>query len=1153
MPDEMLWQRTFQPGEFVARVWEDGLQEGWLEPPDWYEPDGDTVCWQYNFFIDPVQEPFIQEGTPDRPIVYWLGVEARPEDMEAQFGWKTSIRHWNDDAVWRTIIGPDGPEPLWNELRYPPEHPFFPESVDLAFVITGEDLEPEFDFGDAPENSLAYPASGVVGKFPTCTNTGPATHIQHSNFGTWFGPLVDFESDGNAGSCPLFNPNNYDQDECFQDGDAGLIAPPSYTIQGPVGQEQVVPCTGQTGALGQICQTATWGANVDILIHNWMPNHPPYVIGYVNVLMDWNQDGQWSGTSPCPTAAVPEHVLVDFVIPPQYDGTLSALGPLPFLIGPNPGHVWTRFSITERPVGPNWDGSGTFEDGETEDYLLLVDDRPDPESDLGDAPDSTNSHGNSPMTAYPVPGVMANYPTVYQAGSPPYGPIHWQPRAVAFLGQNVTLENEADIGPDQDPANNIDPPNDAPDQDMADDGVNIPLTLPHCQQTTFNYTVTVTAPVAQPLFVNVWFDWDRDGDWSDVLQCGPNTPAPEWAVQNQVIAVAAPGPHTFATPPFLPWHAAVGADAEPIWMRITLSEQQWPPGVGAIPAGGCGPAAGYAYGETEDYFFVPEIPIEPEDYVIEFSLDIGSDTELSDPFFNGNEAFDPGDVYAWHSAPVIPPGRDGFKDDMMIFGQDPYPDPPDMAIPPVTRVPVGLVTSPPEWPEEWYRMYFDLDGHDQIDMPLTDMVPPDMPLPHPIPMFHSLCIHPPEFVMISFDDDLPPGWMMPPMGDVPVTAPSLAGMIYGSTAGQDEVLGLFLPNIVTPGPVIGPYGMADEVTVHQSLAPNPDAGEEEDDDVDSLDIVPPDDACPFWYFSADHEATNGLDPGGIYMISPHTPMPTLIQVIDELHLGIREDTDIDAFEFAWIESPDGAGLVLALLFSVDDDDPLTPIDESGGLMSGMIYASYLTGTSFEYLDHPLHDDIDALTLWEKDLLPPILVTAVSRRLHGGMAGGAFYDIQIEPTTVPGQAEVEPRMNGTMPQEVFTFVSPMEAIDGSVDCGQEVVVVNGSCIAATIAGNQLVVDMTFTNNACVKTTLSGLRGAGGGQPMPGPINVEVVAHQGNVNGDSAVNVIDLQDVKNHVFQTVGLSNFKYDVNVDGRINVIDLQETKNNVFQPASCP
>ena len=239
---------------------------------------------------------------------------------------------------------------------------------DLAFRL---ESYPEgwLEYGDAPEGALAYPSTGVTGAFPTCKNVTIAGWIQHNNFGTWFGPGFDMESDGNHGLCPGFAP--YDNDECFGDGDAGLILPQPYTIQGGV----VAPCGNSAGTpLGSPCESAQWGSDIDILIHNWMPDHPTYLPGYVNVLIDWNQDGQWQNdpATTCDGTMVPEHVLVDFLVPPQYDGPLSALGPPPFQIGPNDGYVWVRFSITEDPVGGNWTGEGDFEDGETEDYLLRI-------------------------------------------------------------------------------------------------------------------------------------------------------------------------------------------------------------------------------------------------------------------------------------------------------------------------------------------------------------------------------------------------------------------------------------------------------------------------------------------------------------------------------------------------------------------------------------------------------------------------------------------------------------------------------------------------------------------------------------------------------------------------------------------------------------
>ena len=222
------------------------------------------------------------------------------------------------------------------------------------------------DFGDAPEGVLAYPSTGQNGSFPTCVNAGPALWAEHNNFGAWFGPVMDFEGEGNGGTCPTFTP--YDNDECFNDGDAGLLMPPAFTISGGV----VTPCTAQAGILGSGCQLAIWGTDIDIDIHNTMPNHEPYLPAYVNLLVDWNQDGAWGGASPCATGSVPEHVLVDFVVPPLYVGPLSALAPPGFSIGPNPGYAWIRFSITEGPVGPGWDGEGVFEDGESEDYLLRI-------------------------------------------------------------------------------------------------------------------------------------------------------------------------------------------------------------------------------------------------------------------------------------------------------------------------------------------------------------------------------------------------------------------------------------------------------------------------------------------------------------------------------------------------------------------------------------------------------------------------------------------------------------------------------------------------------------------------------------------------------------------------------------------------------------
>ena len=247
---------------------------------------------------------------------------------------------------------------------------------------------------------------------------------------------------------------------------------------------------------------------------------------------------------------------------------------------------------------------GPARDGEVEDYAVRIEVRPT--ADLGDAPDSTNSF-SAPMTAYT--GVPANFPTVYGTGTPPHGPIHRQPKALAFLGQSVCLESEADIGPDEDGVNNLDPQNDAANLDVSDDGVSLPLVLVHCKPNTFDYVVTVVNPLYRSVYVNVWFDWNRDGDWDDTMKCPgeagtvpvPMT-VPEWAVQNQQLHLSSPGVFTFTTPRFMAWlPPQVEAEPSARWMRITLSERKWKPTVDASGSGGSGPAGGYRYGETEDY------------------------------------------------------------------------------------------------------------------------------------------------------------------------------------------------------------------------------------------------------------------------------------------------------------------------------------------------------------------------------------------------------------------------------------------------------------------------------------------------------------------------------------------------------------------------
>lgn len=141
MPGEKLREYVFEAGDFQARVWKevpDG--EGWFHPNGQtpYVYPADQIIWQYNFDL---RDPFLQVGTPEQPVVYWLALQAEPlyqgdePDDWTHFGWKSSIEHWNDDAVWG-----DDPQdqPPWRELIYPFGHEYETQSIDLAFVIVPE-------------------------------------------------------------------------------------------------------------------------------------------------------------------------------------------------------------------------------------------------------------------------------------------------------------------------------------------------------------------------------------------------------------------------------------------------------------------------------------------------------------------------------------------------------------------------------------------------------------------------------------------------------------------------------------------------------------------------------------------------------------------------------------------------------------------------------------------------------------------------------------------------------------------------------------------------------------------------------------------------------------------------------------------------------
>lgn len=222
-------------------------------------------------------------------------------------------------------------------------------------------------------------------------------------------------------------------------------------------------------------------------------------------------------------------------------------------------------------------------------------------ADLGDAPDGVNYAG-VPMNSYPT-AIRAAFPTIYGDPLAPLGPIHWRPKADSWLGRQVSGEREADQLPDSDGVSNLDLRANLADRDGADDGLIFStLSLPECALTRFQYGVTV-AVKGTVRYVNAWFDYNRDGDWNDSVLCteaGKRYRVYEWAVRNQAIPATLGVGYRLRTTPYFRTVKAP-TPTNPLWLRLTLSEQKAPLVPGKTQADGRGPAQGYRFGETEDY------------------------------------------------------------------------------------------------------------------------------------------------------------------------------------------------------------------------------------------------------------------------------------------------------------------------------------------------------------------------------------------------------------------------------------------------------------------------------------------------------------------------------------------------------------------------
>lgn len=342
--------------------------------------------------------------------------------------------------------------------------------------------------------------------------------------------------------------------------------------------------------------------------------------------------------------------------------------------------------------------------------------------------------------------------------------------------------------------------------------------------------------------------------------------------------------------------------------------------------------------------------------ILLYSVDIGGDAEYSDPTPNGNELLDPGDLYVAGSSLPIP-----FFNDSLIFGFDPAPS---VGNPAGTCMPGPL--------QQWQHVLnFDLDGTDRIDYNLrANLTNYGLGKPS-IPKYNSDCVYHPNYMLFSVDEDRGINFSNSANCNIPSKFDNADSLfVRGTTAGKDEIMAGHIFNYLGTNAYIGTYFLyRNEADVSPLLAPSPPSLFPPDlnDDIDALDMVADPALCSHQYFSVDHEAHyihkgDTLRPGFIYQyIQPDSIFGVIHPM---LHLGLSNEIDIDAFEFAWLWDTAQLRYGLGIVFSVSANDPFDPTDYTGGLAPGALYASLLNGSYFEMLPAiGAGMNIDALTFF----------------------------------------------------------------------------------------------------------------------------------------------------------------------------------------------
>ena len=192
-PGLLVWSETFVPGSYSSTFYTNGTEQFYDPTTGQLAPE--TLIWLYNF--NP-RKPFCQQGSTNKPVVYWLSVTTLNPFTGPAFGWKTSTNKWGDDAVYGHVTATGTALGDWKELFDPRSTPGI--SLNLAFLLNngppGPDCDPTqrpklVQWPDPSTNGLDVLATApkVLGDDFLCRVPGPINGVRI--WGSWLNDKVD--------------------------------------------------------------------------------------------------------------------------------------------------------------------------------------------------------------------------------------------------------------------------------------------------------------------------------------------------------------------------------------------------------------------------------------------------------------------------------------------------------------------------------------------------------------------------------------------------------------------------------------------------------------------------------------------------------------------------------------------------------------------------------------------------------------------------------------------------------------------------------------------------------------------------------------------------------------------------------------------------